>query len=541
MIMQYYIPRNTPTTKLNRHWDFCVGSGNAASALRTDYTRQLKFIHDELGIKRVRAAGIFNDELHTINLLSSAFPVPEAEKFYECSFWQCGVVYDNILSAGMQPFVEIGRMPKALSDPNTPSSFFGKTQGLPRDEMQWQAYIKRYLHFLIHRYGADEVEQWFFEFWNEPDLSFVFFSGTQNDYFRFYEITARAFREVNPNLKIGGPATSNSKWIRSFLAYCKEHDVPVDFITTHQYAGDPLGGVEATTEEQDLLETAQSKAQAAKEDLEYRKALINELLKKQTDHSLLAGFRAFMGDPSEDQDIKDGLFARNSAIVKEQAEGYPVYYTEWGGNAGNAAYTNDTKKIASYAAKYALAVEQNVTGSSYFLFSDVYSNMFCEEFYGGFGMLTKQGIPKPAFYALKLLTQIGSDRMILRDENGTDLIWHDIAVAGFRSDEGIQLLLNRQKMKLFPELSAESTTITIELERAPTKVTIQRIDDTHCNPMSVWEGMGSPIDLNHQEIAHIKSNSALFEEEFPAEFKDGKLTLQASLKANDVNLIKIYL
>ena len=43
---------------------------------------------------------------------------------------------------------------------------------------------------------------------------------------------------------MGGPATSGGKWISSFLRYCRENDVPVDFVTTHQYAGDPLGGVE---------------------------------------------------------------------------------------------------------------------------------------------------------------------------------------------------------------------------------------------------------------------------------------------------------
>ena len=84
------------------------------------------------------------------------------------------------------------------------------------------------------------MESWFFEVWNEPDLKTPFFDGTQEEYFRLYEITVRAIKEVDDKLKVGGPATSNSKWVAAFVQHCKEHSLPVDFITTHQYAGDPI-------------------------------------------------------------------------------------------------------------------------------------------------------------------------------------------------------------------------------------------------------------------------------------------------------------
>ena len=84
------------------------------------------------------------------------------------------------------------------------------------------------------------METWFFEVWNEPDLKTPFFDGTQEEYFRLYEITVKAVKAVDDKLKVGGPATSNSKWVAAFLDYCKAHNAPVDFITTHQYAGDPI-------------------------------------------------------------------------------------------------------------------------------------------------------------------------------------------------------------------------------------------------------------------------------------------------------------
>ena len=63
--MEFLIRSDTPRIPHKKHWQFCVGSGHALLALRTDYTRQLKFIHDTLGIERVRFHGIFNDDMRT--------------------------------------------------------------------------------------------------------------------------------------------------------------------------------------------------------------------------------------------------------------------------------------------------------------------------------------------------------------------------------------------------------------------------------------------------------------------------------------------
>ena len=50
--MEFTINSSLPRISHKKHWQFCVGSGHALLALRTDYTRQLQYIHDELGIER---------------------------------------------------------------------------------------------------------------------------------------------------------------------------------------------------------------------------------------------------------------------------------------------------------------------------------------------------------------------------------------------------------------------------------------------------------------------------------------------------------
>ena len=98
--MEFVIRADAPRIPHKKHWQFCVGSGHALLALRTDYVKQLRFIHDTLGIERVRFHGIFNDDMRTRTSLAELFPAPGAEAFTEENFRACGLAYDNVLEAG---------------------------------------------------------------------------------------------------------------------------------------------------------------------------------------------------------------------------------------------------------------------------------------------------------------------------------------------------------------------------------------------------------------------------------------------------------
>ncbi len=213
--MEFLIQKDTPVIPHKKHWQFCVGSGHALLALRTDYARQLKFIHDTLGIERVRFHGIFDDDMRTYTDLSMQMPLPGAQVFEEYNFNACGVAYDNVLNAGMKPFVELSFMPKKLmvhdERPKEGRFFYKPCIVPPEDHAAWKRYIQAFLRFLIHRYGIEEVRTWYFEVWNEPDLPVAFWNGTRDEYFKLYETTARAIKEVDSQISVGGPATSNSK------------------------------------------------------------------------------------------------------------------------------------------------------------------------------------------------------------------------------------------------------------------------------------------------------------------------------------------
>ena len=507
------INKNTPTEPFNKHWQFCVGSAHAAYVLRKDYFDQLKQIKNDLGIERVRFHGIFCDDMHTCHKATDILPIPFGEQYTEQSFRQCAVALDNILAAGMRPFVELSFMPKALAKKNVKGMFYYKPNiSPPKDYKKWYEYVKRFVVFLLHRYGIDEVKTWYFEVWNEPDLRLPFFAGSQKEYFKLYAVTAKAVKAADNNLLVGGPSTSNSKWIAEFLQYCRQNHVPVDFVSTHQYAGDPLGGMEQTEKNVSL-----------------KLNLFAALTKKNKlpHDSILPLYRAFLGTQQAYRTLHRDLFACNAEKVKDIACDFPVLYTEWNMCANFSAPCNDTRMAAAYYIHAILGTQKSVDGSSIWCFSDLFEefHQFPEEFHGGFGLLTQSGIKKPGYHALQFLHDAGNEKYILSNGGTVD-------AAAFRKDNCTQVLLSY--LSFHPTDKSESVTVQAECEQAPQSVTVRRIDENHGNPLKEWEQIGSPAIPTPEQVKSMAEHTAIKAKPLDFTFKNGMLSFTVTLHENDI-------
>lgn len=534
--MELQIKKDLPTQKQAKSWQFCIGSCHASTLLRADALRILKRVHDELGIRQVRFHGTFNDDMGTLCNFPAVFGLPVGEHIIETNFYKIGVLYDNILAFGMKPFVELSFMPELLAADKTRSFIYNSIHSLPESLEKWAAYIKSYLAYLFHRYGEEEVCSWFFEVWNEPDLASTFFSGNRNGYMQFYEMTARAIKEFCPRLRVGGPATSASRWIPEFMKYCEDHDVPVDFISTHQYLGEPFLGISEETA-QKTYEELQAEKEATAEAEKARIAYIKKAMETiPGDTSLLAALHiVFGGKDGTESDFDANLLPDNAKVVKKQAKGLPVYYTEWSLSSSFGARGQDMRKVAAYDVKTALAIDHLVEGSSIWCYSDIFEELhqFKEPFHGGYGLLTYTGIPKPAFYGMRMLAQSEQNRILLDETQ-----FGEVEAAAFEGEHEKQILLIRQNTHQL-DLPPEVVRISVELEHAPKRVYLQRIDEDHCNPRRVWEEMGAPNDLNKSEVEAILAASDMVDEEIAYTYENGVLETQAALGVNDLYFIRI--
>lgn len=179
--------------------------------------------------KYCRFHALFHDDMDVVRL--------NDEGQIEYRWHHIDKIYDFLLSIGMRPFVELNPMPSVIAS-GTQTMFWYEMNVTPPKSMDlWYDLIHSFTEHITERYGMEEVSQWFFEVWNEPNLE-CFWSGDKQQYFELYTAAAEAVKSVCSEYKVGGPATAVAEWVGDIIDYCTENNVPLDFVSTHIYPQD---------------------------------------------------------------------------------------------------------------------------------------------------------------------------------------------------------------------------------------------------------------------------------------------------------------
>src|SRR5664279_971400 len=211
---------------LNTLFKECVGAGRANEGLRADWQQQLTYVKKECGFKYIRMHGLLTDDMGVYREDKNGNP--------EYNYQYIDVLYDYLLSIGIKPFVELGFMPSALASGSKTIFWWRGNVTPPKDYNKWGELMRNLALHFTERYGAEEVKTWYFEVWNEPNLD-GFWAGTQEEYFKLYQYTVKAIKSVNPQYKVGGPATAGAAWVPEMINFCSKNNLPIDFISTHSY------------------------------------------------------------------------------------------------------------------------------------------------------------------------------------------------------------------------------------------------------------------------------------------------------------------
>ena len=513
--MRITIDKNIGTVPTDFSWQIGLGNDHAYQLHRTDVCEHIKLAHDELGIKYIRCHGIFDDDMLTYQRMGDCRmfrSVPFNNKIEEINFRQVGHVYDNLLACGVKPFVELSFMPSALASGKRLGLRYDPNITMPKSLVTWGEYIKKFIHFLIDRYGADEVETWYFEVWNEPDLD-CFFAGTKKDYFKIYEATVRAIKEVSPKLRVGGPSTSACLWIEDFLNFCKENNVPCDFVSTHHYPGDAFGNFVNFNNVKQMFSSAMN---AVKNHKPLSDTMTNMF---------------FLPDDFIRWD--KGTLARMDDEAKGKVGDMPLFITEWNSMAVFGSPVHDEKYSAAFLVKSCMDLNNTLGGYMFWCCSDIFEEQFMlpKPFVGSFGIVSNDGIPKPNFWGFKILSQLYNKRLTLPMRTN-----EAVEYAAFVDGDKTQVLVYAQDQDYFKN---ETHEISIVVNCKATSVTVQRIDDIHCNPKAEWIRLGKPDNLTPTQVAEIKEKTALKAEnvDFASENEETRINL--SIKTNDVVLLNI--
>lgn len=492
-----YLIKPEEKTPLPHYWEMCVGSCHAATALRADYREQLKQAHEELGFRYVRFHGLFDDDMSVV-LYDSPSPYMPSDKV-KYNFMNTDNIFDFLVSIGMKPFLELGFMPRLLASGNQTTFAYAGNITPPKDYDQWADFIEAFTRHAEERYGADEVSTWFFEVWNEPNLP-SFWTGTQEEYFKLYAYTARAIKKVNPGFQVGGPATSINAWIPEFRSWCAEHDVPVDFISTHHYpTDDPMWNNPGM----DLMAILAEKGMDAMS--KYDKHIMRKMTRR----------------------------------ARKEAGELPLYYTEWNVSALMGDGDHD---IPYAAATIARILHENigmVEGYSWWTFSDIFEEMgqMLGEFQGGFGLMTYHGVKKPSYRLFELLHELGTEQLAVESaDEDTD---SNVGILAAEKAESIQLLVYNQNTKALGQIETETVRIQLPMASKPS-VSVRRIDEEHGNVHRAWKAMGSPLYVSAGQLKTLHDASRQESESLDADFSDGMAELSVEMPPYSVALLTIH-
>ncbi|HNX05126.1 MAG TPA: hypothetical protein PKI32_06470, partial [Opitutales bacterium] len=231
---------NDPKGPMSRMGEFCVGAGRANEGLRADWQRQLAEVKENCGFRYLRFHGLFCDDMGVVLRDRSGRIVYN---------WQyVDELFDYMLSIDVKPFVELGFMPQAIASGDKTIFWWKGNVTPPKNYEDWENLVRAAVQHWTDRYGAEEVASWYFEVWNEPNLSGFWIGDTmgmsgeewqsfaREEYFKLYDASAKAVKSVNPRYRVGGPATAGNAWVPQMLEHCEKTGAPIDFVSTHNYA-----------------------------------------------------------------------------------------------------------------------------------------------------------------------------------------------------------------------------------------------------------------------------------------------------------------
>ncbi|MGH9309899.1 MAG: GH39 family glycosyl hydrolase [Vicinamibacterales bacterium] len=442
-------------------------------------------------------------------------------------------IIDTYIERKMKPLVEIGFMPEALSTrpqpyrhdwvPGAPYNriYTGWTYP-PRDYDKWRELIYQWGRHAVERYGREEVESWYWEVWNEPDIGY--WSGTPEEFRKLYDYAADGLKRALPSARIGGPhvtgplSARTQQLFRDFLEHClrgTNHATgkigsPLDFIAFH------------------------AKGAPRVVDGHVRMAISNQLRAISNGFQIVASFPELKGLPIViGESDPEGCAACSMATNPENAYRNGTMYSSY-----TAAQLARTFELADLHGV-------NLLGSVTWAFE--FEN---QPYFAGFRDLATNGIDKPVLNVFRMMGMLKGNRVRVRSTSAGSV--EAIRDAGVRGEPDIYALATRSGKDLAivvwnyhdddvaaPDANVEVVIAGVDGGR-PT-VTHYRVDRERSNAYEAWKNMGSPRWPTVKEYATLERAGQLATLEPPRRVRveRGELRFNFALPRQGVSLLRV--
>jgi xylan 1,4-beta-xylosidase len=437
-------------------------------------------------------------------------------------------IFDTYRFSKVRPYVQIGFMPKDLSTRPEPyqhnwrpgakyEEIYTGWAFPPKDYRKWADLIFAWVQHCVERYGRGEVNSWYWEVWNEPNIGY--WRGTPQEFRKLHDYAIDAVRRALPTARVGGPdSAGGGGYLRDFIEHCihgtneetGQRGTPLDFVSFHAKGAPRLVDGRVQMGIADQLRTIDSS------------------------FGIIASFQELRGKPVViGESDPDGCAACSAQVYPQN------------GYRNGALYASYT--AASFARKHDLAAKHGVNLEGALTWAFEFED---QPYFAGFRTLATNGIDKPVLNVFRMFGHMKGRRVLVESDAAVPL--ETIIRHGVRGRPDVSALASIDANKLCvlvwhyhdDDVPGPTANIAVQLSGLPqktekAKLVHFRIDDEHSNAFTAWKAMGSPQNPTAEQIARLEKAGQLTSMGEPKSVSvvDGRATIPLKLPRQAVSLL----
>ena len=352
-------------SKLTKIWNQVVNIGSVYNLTLANLQYHTIYLTETLGFSYVRIWNVFSKKMM----------ITDGKTQGNYNYDMIDLALDFLVSHHIKPFVDLGRRPDTALSSMGNTLYFEEECIVFQSKDIWIAMLKDFIHHIIKRYGKEEVVQWKFEL-SSDIVHFArnqYYIDKEYDYKECYRSSYQVIKKALPDACVGGPSdvTNDVKFLHEYLQYSKENNCLPEFISI-------------------LLFPYDSSRKDGKVNYYRTQSENYEYEKLQSIHQ----------------------------IMEEGEVDIPLYVVEWNSSISNRNFLNDSCFRASYITKKIIEILSMADMVCLWMGSDWVSNYFDTKRIanGGSGLITKDTIRKPVYFALQFLNQLGEELLLHNEE-----------------------------------------------------------------------------------------------------------------------------
>ncbi|PYQ42724.1 MAG: beta-xylosidase [Acidobacteria bacterium] len=436
-------------------------------------------------------------------------------------------IFDTYRERGLRPYAQIGFMPQALSikpepyqhewRPGLPyNKVYTGWAHPPKDYAKWGELVFQWVEHNVERYGRAEVDRWYWEVWNEPNIAY--WQATPEEFHKLHDYAVDAVRRALPTARVGGPDTAGGAggtFLGGFLEHCLrgtnyatgKRGTPIDFLSFH------------------------AKGSPKYVDGHVQMGIANQLRTIDGAMAVIASF----------PELKD----KPIVIGESDPEGCAACQGPQLGYRNGTMYSSYT--AASFARKHDLAAKHGVNLEGALTWAFEFED---QPYFAGFRALASNGLDLPVLNVFRMFGKMGGRRLAVQSsaDPGLEAMMKD----GVRGTPDVSALASLEPRKLSvllwhyhdddvpgPDAAVELSVSGLPLARGEARLQHYRIDESHSNSFAAWKRMGSPIAPDEKQYAELEAAGKLAQMEAPAtvHIDGGQARLPLTLPRQAVSLI----